>query len=131
MDKNQKLLILEDEDSTKGRQAFRMRRANAKNTLKDLGAKVRHDSGGRIMIIEISKEEEKALTKNFPNARILSIDQDMKPEITGLNPEESLFLNAVQKRMSPEYRAIKKRQVPGESPEEKKMFSGPCIREEY
>jgi hypothetical protein len=131
MEKNQKLLFLKDKDLTKDPLSFRRIRVNTINALSPLGAKVRHDSGGRLIIIEIPEEAEETLAKNIPTVQVVPITEDMKVEIPDLNPDELLFLEALKKRYSKKFRDDKKKRKPGESPEEKQLFSAPCIRDQY
>ncbi len=130
-DKEKKILILEKQErSTDVRMGQRIERKKAINTISSSGAKVRHDSGGRFMVIEVSKEEERDLKKQLPNARIVELDS-IKEVKADLDESESLFLEALKIRNSEDYREMKRKSKPGESTEEKKQLSGSCVREEY
>ena len=129
MDKNLKLLILEGKELMKEPLAFRMGRTRVINTLSAMGVKVRHDSGSRLIIIDVPKEKEAAVIKDIPGARLIPIEQDMKDELKDLNPDELLFLGAIKKRVSKKYRDDKKNRKPGDSPEEKLLLSGSCVRD--
>lgn len=132
MDKNLKLLVLESKDPQKDRRlGFRIDRSKAMNALSRSGAKVRHDSGGRLILIEASEETEKAIAKLLPGAQVIPVDSDKRDSIGDLDPTESLFLEALKIRTSKSYREAKKQRKFGETPEEKKLFSGSCVREEY
>lgn len=132
MEKNMKLLVLEgDEPSGDRRLGSRITRSKALNAISAAGAKVRHDSGGRLLLIEAPEAAERALTKRLPGARLVPVDSDVRDSIAELDPSESLFLEALKIRNSKSYRDAKKRRKFGETPEEKKLFSGSCVREDY
>ncbi|MGB7068787.1 MAG: hypothetical protein WBD22_04780 [Pyrinomonadaceae bacterium] len=132
-DKNRKLLILEGNGPSDDRRlGARMDRTKAMNAVTAAGAKVRHDSGGRFIVIEATKAVEAELSKTLPEARIVDVDYDLGDSIADLDSTESLFLEALKIRSSKSYRDAKARRVPGESPEEKLLVSGgSCVREEY
>ena len=130
MDKYLKLLVLTSKNVSKDQLGFRIGRIKTINSLTELGAKIRHDSGGRLIIIEISKEVENAIEKSISGARVIPVDSDMKDEISGLSSDELLFLSALKMRASKKYRSAKKSQKPGDSLEEQKLFSGSCVRNE-
>lgn len=129
MSKNLKLLVLEGTPSDR-RLGSRMDRNKALNAVAASGAKVRQDSGGRVIVIEVSKDGEKALTKRLPEARIVPVDTDLRDSITDLDETELLFLEALKIRNSKSYRDAKKRRKVGETPEEKKLITGSCTPEE-
>ena len=131
MNKNYKLLLLEDRDTASNYLTFRIDRTKAINTIASLKAKVRLDSGGRLMVIEIPDKAEEDLLKRLPNARILSIGGEMSIDTKKFTQDEMLFLNALKKRSSNQYRISKANRKPGDSPEEQQLLSGPCIRNEY
>lgn len=130
--KKKKILILEKQERpTSLRMGQRIERKKAISTISSMGGKVRHDSGGRFMVVEVSEEEEKALKKQLRGARIVDFDSDIKEKEVDLDESESLFLEALKIRNSKDYREMKRKSKPGESPEEKKQLSGSCVREEY
>lgn len=132
MDENLKLLILKEEEPLRDRKlGFKIDRRKALKAISESGAKVRHDSGGRIIEIEILEEEEKILIKLLPRARLVTVDSDVKDSIIDLDTTESLFLEALKIRTSKSYREAKKLRKVGDTPEEKELISGPCVREEY
>lgn len=108
-----------------------MERTKTLNALSLSDAKVSHDSGGRLIVIEVPEEAEQALIERLPGARLVPIDSDVKNIMRDLDPTESLFLDALKIRTSKEYRDAKKQRKYGETPEEKKLFSASCVREEY
>lgn len=132
MSENMKLLVLEAEEPSRDRRlGLRTNRTKALNAISSSGAKVRHDSGGRLIVIEVPEEAEKALTERLSRARLVPVDSDVRGLITDLDSTESLFLDALKIRTSKNYRDAKKRRKVGETPEEKELTSGPCVREEY
>jgi hypothetical protein len=132
MDKNLKLLVMEGKVPAKDRRlGGKLDRVKTLNALAASGAKVRHDSGGRLIVIEASKEVEKSLAKSLPDVRLVRVDTDVRDSITSLDPTESLFLDALKIRASKSYRDAKKRRKFGETPEEQELLSAPDVREEY
>ena len=132
MSENLKLLVLGAAQPPRDRRlGFRIDRSKALNAILSLGAKVRHDSGGRLIVIEAQKKAEKGLTERLPGARLVPVDSDVRDSIPDLDSTESLFLEALKIRTSKRYRDAKKRRKVGETPEEKELISGPCVREDY
>ncbi|MFX0185308.1 MAG: hypothetical protein ACFE95_19675 [Candidatus Hodarchaeota archaeon] len=132
MDENLKLLILKEEEPLRERRlGFKIIRSKALKAISSSGAKVCHDSGGRLIVVEVRKKTEKALIKLLPNARLVPIDSDIKDSIIDLDSTESLFLEALKIRTSKKYRTAKKTRKVGDTPEEKELISGSCVREEY
>jgi hypothetical protein len=132
MTRTEKLLILGDDQSSRDRRlGARIDRARAMNAIREAGAKVRHDSGGRLIVIDARKSAQDALEKSLPGARIVPVDTDVKRTVPRLDETESLFLGALQIRTSKNYRARKRRRKFGETPEEKELFDASCVREEY
>jgi hypothetical protein len=132
MTRTEKLLILGDDQSARDRRlGDRIDRARALNAIAAAGAKVRHDSGGRLIVIDARKSAQDALEKSLPSARIVPVDADVKGTVPRLDETESLFLGALQIRTSKNYRARKRRRKFGETPEEKELFEASCVREEY
>jgi hypothetical protein len=132
VDTNFKLLILESEEPPEERRlAFRGARSRALNAISSLGGKVRHDSGGRLLVIEVPGEVEKALAQHLPGARVVPVDADVIGSFPNLDSTEELFLDALKIRTSKSYREAKRRRKVGETPEEQQLVSGPDVREEY
>ena len=132
MTRTEKLLILGDDRSARDRRlGSRIDRARALNAIAASGAKVRHDSGGRLIVIDAPKAAQNALEKSLPDARIVPVDTDVKGSVPRLDETEALFLGALQIRTDKNYRARKRRRKFGETPEEKQLFSASCVREEY
>jgi hypothetical protein len=132
MDGNQKLLVLEGGEGAQGRRlGARLDRSKVLNAIAASGARLRHDSGGRLMVVEVPEEAEQALAERLPNVRLLPVDADVKDEIADLDPTESLFLDALKLRTSDSFREAKRQRRFGETPEEQRLFTAPDIREEY
>jgi hypothetical protein len=132
MKRTLKLLILDDERAVRDRRlGSRIDRVRALNAISTSGAKVRHDSGGRLIVIDARKSAQDALEKSLPNARLVAVDADVKGSIPRLDETESLFLDALQIRSSKSYRDRKRRRKYGETPEEQALFDASCVREEY
>ena len=132
MKRTERLLILDDERSARDRRlGSRIDRARALNAISTSGAKVRHDSGGRLIVIDARKSAQDALEKALPNSRLVAVDADVKGSIPRLDETESLFLDALQIRSSKSYRDQKRRRKYGETPEEQALFEASCVREEY
>ena len=132
MNENQKLLVLEEgEGPHGGRLGARLDRSKVFTAMAAVGARVRHDSGGRLMVIEVPEGAERALAERLPGARLLPVDADVKGEIADLDPTESLFLDALKLRTSDSFREAKRRRKYGETPEEQLLLTASDVREEY
>lgn len=130
MSQNTRLLVLELEESSRDQRIeLRIDRTKALNAITSLGARVRHDSGGRLIVIEISEQGEKLLADRLTRFRLVPVAAEVRNTIVDLDANELLFLEALKIRHSKEYRDAKKRRKVGESPEEKQLSSGSCIRE--
>jgi hypothetical protein len=132
MDKDQHLLVLEGREAPRDRRlGSRIDRAKALTAISESGARVRHDSGGRLIVIEAPEEAVRALADRLPDARLVPVETDVRSDIADLDPTESLFLEALQIRTSEEYRKAKRERTYGDTPEEQELFSAPDVREEY
>ena len=131
MDENLRLLVLETREQPKDRRIeFRAERRKLLAALAAAGVKVRHDSGGRLIVVDVSAASEKALAA-IAGARFLPLDTELKDSIADLDSTESLFLDALKIRTSKGYRDAKSRRTVGDTPEERELISGPDVREEY
>lgn len=99
------------------------------NALKQLRARITHDSSGRFIVLETDdkKAAEKALPKG---AKLVDASTDVAKTMKDMDESETLFLRALQKRFSKKYREMKDAQKPGESPEEIEFFSAPHTQED-
>ena len=132
MEKKLKLLVLEGKKSRKDRAlGFRIDRIKALNSITESGAKVSLDSGGRLIVVEVPEKTDSVIKKSLPGSRLLAVNSALKDEIQDLDENESLFLDALRIRNSKSYIDAKKKRKPGQSPEEKLMFSASCVREGY
>jgi len=130
-----KLLVLEGAGpSREPRERALERRVDRSATLNAIassGVKVRHDSGGRLVVIEAQEEAEKALLERLPGARLVPVDSDVRDLITDLDSNESLFVEALKIRTSKSYREAKSRRKIGETPEEQELISAPDFRGDF
>lgn len=132
MGKYKRLLILEMEAPPTDRKiGGEIDRRKVFKAITSSKSKIRHDSGGRFIVIETSREGEKELKERISGARIVKVDKDLKDSIPDLSPTEQLFLDALKLRGSKDYRDLKRLRVIGETPEEQELLTGSCIREEY
>lgn len=132
MNKNQRLLILPRSESTgRSRLTLGLDRKKILSALAAEGAKVRHDSGGRFILVELPKRSESALARRLPDARLVELDAGLADAAGDLDPTEALFIEAIRIRASPKYRAAKRRRKVGDTPEEQRLVSGACVREDY
>ena len=126
-----KLLVLGADGPQKDRRlGLRIERRKALTALAAVGAKVRHDSGGRLLVIDASAKAIKELASLLPDARVMAVSAGARQRIASLDSTEVLFLSALKIRSSKAYRAAKKKRKIGESPEERLLFSAPDTREE-
>lgn len=125
-----KLLVLDTKEARDRAVEFRAERRKVLTAVTSAGAKVRHDSGGRLIVVDVPPDAEKAVA-SLPGVRMLPLDADVKASLSNLDSTESLFLDALQIRTSREYRDAKSRRKVGESPEEQELRSAPDVQEEY
>ena len=127
MEREERLLLLDDQPgSTEGHLAGGLQRARVLKALADAGARVEHDSGGRLLVVAASAEADEALGSALEGVTVLPLDEDVTERVGVLDPQDALFARALALRMSPAYRDLKRRQKPGSTPEEKLLVSGPC-----
>lgn len=99
------------------------------NKIKPLGARVVHDSSGRVVVIEA--HDKKQVEKNLPKgATLVDISKKFSGTLKNMDESETLFLSALEKRYSKKYRTMKDSQIPGESQEEIEFFSAPHTPED-
>jgi hypothetical protein len=113
---------------TKAAPGTRIDRREEMAAIVSAGAKLRHDSGGRLIVLELPEGAEAALLKRLPGAKLLPIGPELEAAIPGLDPGEALFLEALRIRASASYRDAKRQRKFGESPEEKLLATGSCVR---
>ena len=131
--KNQRTIVLERKQD----------RAKTLRAIAASGGKVLHDSGARILIVEIPADiniketlekgssVKKTIIKGveingilIQKSEIKNLDNIFKKQKKRLTEQEHLFVNAMELRFSPEYikeRALRK---PGSTPEEQLNFEG-------
>jgi hypothetical protein len=133
------LLILDAEAPAAGDNRAlqqRLRRSRALNVIATAGGRVRHDSGGRVIVIGLAGATDRdtaarTIAENLPEAWLGPLGSDLARAVADLDPAERLFVEALRVRTSPAYREAKSRRRVGESPEEQALLSGSCVREEY
>lgn len=125
-----KLLVLDTREARDRAVEFRAERRKLLTAVTSAGAKVRHDSGGRLLVVDVPPDAEQALA-SLPGVRMLPLDAEVKASLPNLDSTESLFLDALRIRTSRQYRDAKSRRKVGESPEEQELRSAPDVREEY
>jgi hypothetical protein len=129
MDENLMLLVLVTKTPLKEeRLRFKFDRQKELRAISNAGAKIRHDSGGRLILIEVPEGAEKGLLQRLRDAQLVSPDTDVTALLKNLDPNETLFLEALKIRTSKSYREAKKKRKFGETPEEKMLTTGSCIR---
>ena len=134
MKKELKLLVINEKKPSKVRLLeSRMDRTKALNVAMTGHAKVVHDSGNRLLVIEATDSEIKAILKQLPDAKIVSLDSRFSRTIPDLSLDENelIFVEALKIRTSAKFRKAKKLRKYGETPEEQKLTSGSCVREIY
>ena len=129
MDGNVRLIVLEGEQGRGDeRLGSRMARSRALNAIAAMGGKVRHDSGGRLIVVEVPEHAEADLGR-VAGARLLPVDADVRRTLPDLDPTERLFADALALRASRPYREFKRTRKYGESPEEQALMTAGCVRE--
>jgi hypothetical protein len=93
-----------------------------------VGGRVRHDSGGRLLLVELPEGTETKLGQMLTGARLAAPAGDLKAVASGLDATEKLFLEALRLRHSPEFIARKATRRFGESAEEQQLSTGSCVR---
>lgn len=104
-------------------------RGVALQALRESGAKVLHDSGERVLVVEVP--EEPLLRERLPGtSRLLELRGDAKKELPRASDNELLFVEALQLRASPAFQEEKRRRAPGSTPQEQLLFQASCIPEQ-
>jgi hypothetical protein len=131
MDKNQKLLIIErGESAGPGRLTPKLERSKILNAVVAAGGKIKHDSGGRLVLVEMPKKAETALAKEVTGIKVVTADTDVTKAVKKMDTTEALFAAALKIRTSPAYRKAKAKRKFGDTPEEQAVLTGSCVREE-
>ena len=106
-------------------------RNNTIDNIKSQGGHIIHDSGGRLLIIEAGRVEDKIRNNLSQNTRMMNVDEINKNLLENLDNSESIFLDALNLKNTVIYQAAKRnRKPPGEEPEEKEMLLGSCMGDE-
>lgn len=112
----------------KGPRGERIDRTRELLAIAAVGGRVRHDSGGRLMLIELPEGAEAKLKMLLVSAKLAAPEGDLKGVSSNLNAGEKLFLEALRIRHSPDFRERKALRRFGESPEEQLLSTGSCVR---
>lgn len=129
MGKDLKLLVWSGKaPASKATPGTRVDRRKELAAIDAVGARLRHDSGGRLIVLELPDGAEAALLRRLPGAKLLPIGAELAAAIPGLDAGETLFLEALRIRASAGYREAKRRRKPGASPEEQMLATGSCVR---
>lgn len=105
----------------------RAQRMRILTQLRTEGVRIKHDFG-KFLVVESPKAGvEKSLLKQ----RIkFETPTNTAFQVRGVNPNEKLLVDAFLLRQSAKFKSRKKKQVSGETPEEKILFSGGCVTNE-
>lgn len=112
----------------KGPRGERVERSRELLAIAAVGGRVRHDSGGRLVLVDLPEGAEPKLKQLMPGAKLAAPEGDLKGLSRGLDANEKLFLAALRLRHSPAFRARKAARRFGESPEEQLLTTGSCVR---
>lgn len=85
------------------------------------GGRVVHDSGQRVLVIEVPKRT-RLKDKLLPTTKIVKINGNVKRAISRPSKHETLFIDALKLRTSRKFINEKMQREPGSTPEEQKMF---------
>jgi hypothetical protein len=99
--------------------------------LEDTGVKVVHDSGERVLEVELPEKNETDIKKTLPNiAKLVVSSSDVPRKLPKLSDNEKLYVDALKLRTSKAFIDERKRRKPGSTKEEKELFQASCIPEE-
>lgn len=127
------LIVLEEDSTRGGRKGSGLARKRVLEEMVATGATVRHDSGGRLLVVEISDADADTLRKKPGLVDVAPLDEGavrQALQVPDLDEQDTLFLRALAIRTSPDYRERKRLRVPGESPEEQLLVTAPCTPED-
>ena len=93
-----------------------------------VGGRVKHDSGQRLILVELPEGAEAKLAGMLPDAQFAAPEGDLKAVSANLDASEALFLEAIRIRHSAAFVERKAKRQFGESPEEQLLSTGSCIR---
>lgn len=94
--------------------------------LASAGIRVRHDSGGGLVVVEIDDERQDALLRSFSGLKVENLVEGIGDRVGDVDEQDTLFVRALEIRANPRYREAKRRRVPGETAEEQLLLTAPC-----
>jgi len=109
-----------------GRLTSGVERKRLLSALSSAGVKVRHDSGGGLLVVEIANENQESALRKYSGLKVLPLDENVGDRLSEIDEQDALFVRALAIRANPKYREAKRRRVPGETPEEQLLLSAPC-----
>lgn len=98
-------------------------------TLEASGVKVRSDSGGRALVVDIPSGT-KDVEKKLPAGVRLTNTKEGAKALAKPDTNEKIFLDALELRTKPAFVAKLKKYKPGQSPEEKELLEAPHFFDE-
>lgn len=105
-------------------------RTSVLNKAKQLGVKIKHDSGGRLIIFDSDLSSNTLLKKLPKGIKKVAVDEENIELRKTLSENDKLFISALKLRKSKKYCQMKAAQIPGESEQEKLLVTGSCQMEE-
>lgn len=95
--------------------------------LTESGGKILHDSGERVLVVEVPKDKKDKLETSLPSTSglfKLADNKNIIKKITRPSEHEQLFIDALKLRTSEAFIKEKKLRKPGSTIEEKEMLMG-------
>lgn len=126
MDDDERVLVLPEQPRGVNPMVAGVDRRRALRALAEAQVKVRHDSGGRVLIVDADEEALKVLRETLPDVELLPLDVAATERVEKLDPQDALFVEALRVRLSSKYQEIKRGLKPGETPEEQLLFTASC-----
>jgi hypothetical protein len=120
-----RVVVLPEPPTGMSRMSGGIERRRALGALAEAGIKVRHDSGGRLLIVDASEETMSGLRDRVPDVDVVPLDE-VVDQVGALDAQDALFLQALRLRMSADYQSVKSELTPGETPEEQLLRTAPC-----
>lgn len=93
------------------------------------GVKVRQDSGGRVIVVDVPRGQEEILDNLPSGVRVADMNEGTKA-LPRPDQNEKVFLEAIALRNKRSFARRLKTYRPGESPEEKELLAAPHFLDE-